>query len=153
MRQAARVVHARGTWGGTPRDVVVLDFDARHRRRIAMRGVRGTTFLLDLAETTALRGGDALRLEDGGLVEVVAAPEPLVEVSAADPAAMLRIAWHLGNRHLPVQLAGRRLRLRCDHVIEALIAGLGGRPVPIEAPFDPEGGAYAGSHGHPHGHD
>ena len=147
---AARAIRARGTWDGTPRDVVVLDFDARHRRRLAMRGVRGLAFLLDLAEATALRGGDALVLEDGGLVEIVAAPEPLVEVSAADAAAMVRIAWHLGNRHLPVQLVGKRLRLRRDHVIEAMISGLGGRVLAIEAPFDPEGGAYAEAHGHPH---
>ena len=146
----ARAVRARGTWRVEPADVVVLDFDARHRRRVAMRGVRGLSFLLDLAEATALRGGDALVLDDGGLVEIVAAPEPLAEVSAADAAAMVRIAWHLGNRHLPVQLAGPRLRLRRDHVIEAMIAGLGGRLRPIEAPFDPEGGAYAAGHGHEH---
>ncbi|MBE7220328.1 MAG: urease accessory protein UreE [Caulobacteraceae bacterium] len=149
---AARAVCARGAWTQPPRDVVVLDFDARHRRRVAMRGVHGLAFLLDLAEATALRGGDALVLDDGALVEIVAAPEPLVEVSASDPAAMVRIAWHLGNRHLPVQLAGRRLRLRRDHVIEAMIAGLGGRLVEIDAPFDPEGGAYAGGHGHGHDH-
>lgn len=151
---AARGVRPRGTWEGAPRDVVVLDFDARHRRRVAMQGVRGLSFLLDLAEATALRGGDAMVLDDGALVEVVAAPEPLVEVSASDPAAMVRIAWHLGNRHLPVQLAGKRLRLRRDHVIEAMILGLGGKLVEIEAPFDPEGGAYSeGGHGHGHTHD
>ena len=134
--------------------MVVLNFDARHRRRLAMRGVRGTTFLLDLAEAVALRGGDALVLEDGSLIEVVAAPEDLVEVSAVDPAAMVRMAWHLGNRHLPVQLSGQRLRLRRDHVIEAMLEGLGGRLVAIEAPFDPEGGAYDESHAHSptHGH-
>ena len=148
---AARSLRPRGTWAGAPRDVVVLDFDARHRRRVAMQGVRGLSFLLDLAEATALRGGDALVLDDGDLVEVVAAPEPLAEVSAAEPVAMVRIAWHLGNRHLPVQLAGKRLRLRRDHVIEAMILGLGGKLVEIEAPFDPEGGAYAeGGHGHAH---
>ena len=138
-----------GTWTGEPRDVVVLAFDDRHRRRMAMRGVRGTAFLLDLAEAVALRGGDALLLDDGTLVEVVAAPEALVEISG-DEAATVRIAWHLGNRHLPVQLAGRKLRIRRDHVIEAMVEGLGGRLRPIEAPFDPEGGAYAG-HGHGHG--
>jgi urease accessory protein len=150
---AARGVRPRGTWADTPRDVVVLDFDARHRRRVAMQGVRGLSFLLDLPEATALRGGDALVLDDGALVEVVAAPEPLVEVSAPEPAAMVRVAWHLGNRHLPVQLAGKRLRLRRDHVIEAMILGLGGKLVEIEAPFDPEGGAYAeGGHGHANDH-
>ena len=140
-----------GTWQGRPRDVVVLDFDERHRRRIAMRGVRGTAFLLDLPDAVALRGGDALLLDTGELIEVVAAPEPLAEITGADAAAAIRIAWHLGNRHLPVQLAGRRLRIRRDHVIEAMVAGLGGRVVAIEAPFDPEGGAYAGGHGHSHG--
>ncbi len=148
----ATVVRPRGSWGERPLDCVVLDFDARHRRRIAMTGVKGTPLLLDLAEATALRGGDALLLEDGALIEVVAAPEPLVEIAGADPAATVRIAWHLGNRHLPVQLVGRRLRIRRDHVIEAMVTGLGGRLVPIEAPFDPEGGAYAGSGHGPHGH-
>jgi urease accessory protein len=151
----ATSVQPSATWSAEPLDVVVLDFDARHRRRVVMRGVRGTAFLLDLAEATALRGGDALVLDDGGLIEVVAAPEPLAEVGAPE-AAMLRIAWHLGNRHLPVQLAGRRLRIRRDHVIEAMIERLGGRVVAIEAPFDPEGGAYAEggapAHGHAHGH-
>jgi urease accessory protein len=129
----------------------VLDFDERHRRRVAMSGVKGTQFLLDLAEAVALRGGDALLLEDGALVEVVAAPEPLAEIKSADAGAMVRIAWHLGNRHLPVQLAGRRLRIRRDHVIEAMVAGLGSAIVLIEAPFDPEGGAYAGEDGAGHG--
>ena len=120
-----------------------------------MRGVRGIDFLLDLAETTALRGGDALRLEDGRLIEIVAAPEPLAEIVATDIATMVRIAWHLGNRHLPTQLLGGKLRIRRDHVIEAMAKGLGGRVISIEAPFDPEGGAYAEAdargHGHSHG--
>lgn len=150
--RATRVV-AAGSWGDEASDVVVLAFDDRHRRRVAMRGVRGTAFLLDLPGALALRGGDALVLEDGRLVEIVGAPEPLVEISGANEAATVRIAWHLGNRHLPVQLAGRRLRIRRDHVIEAMVEGLGGLLRPIEAPFDPEGGAYAGGHAHAHGHD
>ena len=155
LRRAA-ALRARGTWQGEPLDVVVLDFNDRHRRRLAMRGVRGTGFLLDLPEALTLRGGDALELEDGRLIEVVAAPEPLAEISATDPAAVVRIAWHLGNRHLPVQLLGRRLRMRRDHVIEAMVTGLGGMIVAIEAPFDPEGGAYASGgdgpeHDHRHG--
>lgn len=147
-------MRGQNTWAGRPLDCVVLDFDARHRRRVAMTGVQGTAFLLDLAEATALRGGDALVLDDGALIEVVAAPEPLAEITSPDAAAMVRIAWHLGNRHLQVQLVGKRLRIRCDHVIEAMVLGLGGRVVMIEAPFDPEGGAYAeGEHGHHHSHD
>ena len=153
MDRASSVL-ACGAWSAAPLDVVVLDFDSRHRRRMAMRGVRGTAFLLDLATATALRAGDALVLDGGALIEVVAAPEPLAEIGVADAAAMVRIAWHLGNRHLPVQLTGRRLRIRRDHVIEAMVEGLGGQVVAIEAPFDPEGGAYAGgeSRGHSHGH-
>lgn len=149
----AGTVRPRGTWHERAADCVVLGFDDRHRRRLRLVGVRGLAFLLDLAEATALRGGDALLLDDGRLVEVVAAPEPLVEVTAKDSAAMLRIAWHLGNRHLQVQLVGRRLRLRRDHVIEAMIEGLGGKLRTIEAPFDPESGAYAGGgYNHSHGH-
>jgi urease accessory protein len=121
----------------------VLDFDDRHRRRMAMTGTRGLEFLLDLEHATALRGGDALVLEDGRLIEVVAAAEPLLEIRAADPHHLVRLAWHLGNRHLPTQIMAKSLRIRRDHVIEAMVKGLGARVIEIEAPFDPEGGAYA----------
>ncbi len=120
-----------------------------------MTGTRGLEFLLDLEHAVALRGGDALVLEDGRLVEVVAAPEPLVEIRGADPVHLVRIAWHLGNRHLPTQIAGKGLRIRRDHVIEEMVRGLGARVIEIEAPFDPEGGAYAAAHAahdHAHGH-
>jgi urease accessory protein len=134
-----------------PADAVVLDFDDRHRRRMAMTGTRGLNFLLDLQNAVALRGGDALVLEDGRLVEVVAAPEPLLEIRGRDPHHLIRLAWHLGNRHLPTQIMAKGLRIRRDHVIEAMVKGLGARVIEIEAPFDPEGGAYAGAaHGHPH---
>ena len=132
-------------------DTVVLDFDDRHRRRMTMRGTRGLAFLLDLENAIALRGGDALVLEDGRLVEVVAAPEPLLEIKGHDPHHLIRVAWHLGNRHLPTQIMAKALRIRRDHVIEAMVKGLGARVIEIEAPFDPEGGAYAGAaHGHAH---
>src|SRR5215469_8587474 len=135
----------------TPADTVVLDFDDRHRRRMAMTGTRGLAFLLDLQNAVALRGGDALVLEDGRLVEVVAAPEPLLEIKGHDPLHLNRLAWHLGNRHLPTQIMARGLRIRRDHVIEAMVKGLGARVIEIEAPFDPEGGAYTGAvHGHAH---
>ncbi|MGB6638209.1 MAG: urease accessory protein UreE [Bradyrhizobium sp.] len=141
-------------WSEPPADTVVLDFDDRHRRRMAMTGTRGLEFLLDLEHAVALRGGDALVLEDGRLVEVVAAPEPLLEIRCNDPQHLVRVAWHLGNRHLPTQITGRALRIRRDHVIEGMVKGLGARVIEIEAPFDPEGGAYAGDdHGHEtHGH-
>jgi len=149
-----RATEVRGQyrWAEAPADTVVLDFDDRHRRRMAMTGTRGLEFLLDLESAVALRGGDALVLEDGRLVEVVAAPESLVEIRGADPQHLVRIAWHLGNRHLPTQIVGKGLRIRRDHVIEAMVKGLGARIIEIEAPFDPEGGAYATAQDHDHGH-
>ena len=145
----ATQVRGQHRWSAPPADTVVLDFDDRHRRRMAMTGTRGLEFLLDLENAVALRGGDALVLEDGRLIEVVAAPEPLVEIRGSDPHHLVRVAWHLGNRHLPTQIMGKGLRIRRDHVIEAMVQGLGARVIEIEAPFDPEGGAYAGP-GHAH---
>ena len=157
-------VHGQHNWKEPAADTVVLDFDDRHRRRLAMTGTRGLAFLLDLEQAVALRGGDALVLDDGRLVEVVAAAEPLLEIRGADPQHLVRLAWHLGNRHLPTQIVGKGLRIRRDHVIEAMVQGLGAKVVEIEAPFDPEGGAYAApapgaadhahdkhDHGHVHG--
>jgi urease accessory protein len=153
----ATEVKGQHRWAEAPADTVVLDFDDRHRRRMAMTGTRGLEFLLDLEHAVALRGGDALVLEDGRLIEVVAAPEPLLEIKGSDPHHLIRVAWHLGNRHLPTQLMPKALRIRRDHVIEAMVRGLGARVIEIEAPFDPEGGAYAASvhdHAHEHqGHD
>ncbi|MBR0797816.1 urease accessory protein UreE [Bradyrhizobium jicamae] len=166
----ATKVFGQHRWKEAPADTVVLDFDDRHRRRMVMSGTRGLEFLLDLETAVALRGGDALVLEDGRLVEVVAAPEPLLEIRGSDPHHLIRVAWHLGNRHLPTQIMPKGLRIRRDHVIEAMVQGLGARVIEIEAPFDPEGGAYAGhadaeahadahgghdhahSHAHAHGH-
>jgi urease accessory protein len=145
----ATQVRGQHRWSETPADAVVLDFDDRHRRRMVMTGTRGLEFLLDLEHAVALRGGDALVLDDGRLIEVVAAPEPLLEIRCSDPQHLVRVAWHLGNRHLPTQITPRGLRIRRDHVIEAMVKGLGARIIEIEAPFDPEGGAYAGG-GHAH---
>ena len=145
----ATQVRAQHRWTQAPADTVVLDFDDRHRRRMAMRGTRGLEFLLDLENAIVLRGGDALVLDDNRLVEVVAAPEPLAEIRSNDPQHLVRVAWHLGNRHLPTQVTAKGLRIRRDHVIEAMVKGLGARVIEIEAPFDPEGGAYAGG-GHVH---
>ena len=140
------------TWFGEPADKVVLDYGDRHRRRLAMKGNKGVAFLLDLAAPAELRGGDALVLEDGRLIEVVAAPEPLLEIRAADAPHLARLAWHLGNRHVAVQVLPAALRVRRDHVIADMAAQLGAEVLDIEAPFDPEGGAYA-SGGHHHHHD
>jgi urease accessory protein len=152
MIRAIRVI-ASGDWKSAAVDTVVLEFEDRYRRRIAMTGVAGTEFLLDLPEAIALRSGDALALEDGRLIEVIGAAEPLSEIRTESPEHLLRLAWHLGNRHLAVQVVGSRLRIRRDHVIEAMIKGLGGQIRALEAAFDPEGGAYAKAvHGHDHDH-
>ncbi len=162
--QHAHAVLPSGAWSGEPADTVVLDYDERYRRRVTMTGVRGLEFLLDLPEAVMLRAGDGLQFEDGRIVEVVAAPESLVEIRAADAAALTRVAWHLGNRHLPTELMRKSLRIRRDPVIEEMARGLGGTVVAIEAPFNPEGGAYVRAaaqahghdhhgHGHDHGHD
>src|SRR6267154_181337 len=140
----ATQVRGQHRWTVAPADTVVLDFDGRHGRRMAMTGTHGLEFLLDLENAVALRGGDALVLDDGRLIEVVAAPEPLLEIRGTDPHHLVRVAWHLGNRHLPTQIMAKGLRIRRDHVIEAMVKGLGARVIEIEAPFDPEGGAYAG---------
>ena len=157
----AESVLAAGSWKSEPCDSVVLEFDERHRRRVAMSGVRGLEFLLDLPEAVTLRAGDGLQLDDGRIVEVVAAPEPLAEIRAADAAQLVRIAWHLGNRHLSTELTAKSLRVRRDAVIEEMVRGLGGKVTAIQAPFNPEGGAYArlptghdhGDHGHGRSHD
>lgn len=146
-------VRTAGTWHtATAADVVRLDFDGRHRRRHMMTGEGGLSFLLELPRAVALRDGDGLALSDGRIVRVTAAPEPLIEITASSMGALMRIAWHLGNRHLPTQLMGDRLRIRHDHVIRAMIEGLGGATADVEAPFDPEGGAFARADPHDHHH-
>jgi urease accessory protein len=142
-----------GSWDATREvDHVLIDFDHRHRRRILLPTEGGNQVLLDLPQAARLRHGDGLRLDDGGVIRVCAKPEPLLEIYAHDEGELVRIAWHLGNRHLPVQLLGARIRIRADHVIAAMVQGLGGHVDTIEAPFDPEPGAYAGGHHHHH-HD
>ena len=150
----ANFISPKGAWQAKPADTIELDFDERHRRRVAMKGTNGLEFLLDLPEAVMLRGGDALVLEDGRLIEVVAAPEPLAEIRVAEPRELARLAYHLGNRHLPVQILANRIRIRGDEVIENMARGLGAKIAHIEAAFDPEGGAYAGpeiEEGHVHG--
>jgi len=150
----AREVKAAGDWDeNSALDAVELDAHERHRRRVVLKGKRGTKFLLDLPQATALRHGDGLVLEDGAIVRVIGRPEPLVEIAAANAHDLARLAWHIGNRHVDVQIVGERLRIRRDHVIEDMLRGLGARLTPIEAAFDPERGAYDHHHGHSHHHD
>src|SRR5438067_232531 len=150
MRRASEI-KAAGTWNAASAvDRVVLDAAERHRRRIALTGERGTAFLLDLPHTTALKDGDGLVLDDGAIVRVARKAGPLVEITAKSPHELARLAWHIGNRHIEMQVLGDRLRIRRDHVLEDMLRGLGARLTSIEAPFEPEHGAYG--HGEDHDH-
>ena len=145
-------VRRAGFWNpADAADFVVLDAGDRHRRRIVLKGERGTEFLLDLDEAVALRDGDGIMLDDGGIVLVAGQAESLAEVSARTPLALVQLAWHLGNRHTDVQIVGDRLRIRRDHVLEEMVSGLGGRVTAIDAPFDPEPASPHGHHEHAHG--
>ena len=143
-------VLAAGTWDVAREvDVVLVDYDRRHRRRILLTTEAGREVLLDLPHAARLRHGDGLLLEGGGVVRVAARAEKLADIHAHDDGDLVRIAWHLGNRHLPVQLLGAHLRIRRDHVIADMVRGLGGHVTEVMAPFDPEAGAYAiGGHSH-----
>jgi urease accessory protein len=152
MRRASSVCRAASVDDSRVIDCVVLDADERHRRRITLTGEGGTAFLLDLPRATALRDGDGLVLDDGAIVRVAGKPEPLVEIAAASSHDLARFAWHIGNRHTDVQVVGDKLRIRRDHVLEDMLRGLGARLTPIEAPFDPEHGAYGHHHHHDHSH-
>lgn len=149
MRRATALAKA-GAWPeASALTSVTLAFDERHRRRIVLAAADGAPVLLDLARAQVLADGDALRLEDGGWIAVRAAPEPVIEVGGGDAALAARLAWHLGNRHAPVQvLVDGALRLRDDHVLAAMLEGLGATLRRCIAPFTPEIGAYAGA-----GHD
>jgi urease accessory protein len=148
MMRAIAVLPA-GTWNASETtDAVLLDHDHRHRRRIALHTELGAELLLDLLQAARLRDGDGLALEGGGIIAVRAKPEPLLEIRAPGDATLLRIAWHLGNRHLPVQVLEERLRIRADRVIADMVNRLGGSVEGIDAPFDPEPGAYADPHYH-----
>jgi urease accessory protein len=146
-RQAARHI-----------DSVMLTADQRRIQTGQLTGVKGTVIAFMLPEPVLLRMGDALELDDGSLVDVVVEPEPLIEMRGNNLTHLARLAWHLGDRHVPVQILANRLRLRRDDALEAMLAALGARLTAIEAPFDPEGGAYAAPgndhrHHHDHHHD
>ena len=119
-------------------------------RRKRLISATGVSFLVDLAETVSLDPGDALRLEDGRLIGVAAALEPCLRVTGPLP----RLAWHIGNRHTPCQIAADHLLIRADHVLEGMLRGLGATVTPTMAAFAPEGGAYGHGRtmGHDHGH-
>ena len=131
---------------------LTLDFDARHRRRFRLTADQGDDILLDLPQAIAMADGDGLQLEDGRWIKVQAAPEDLVEITTEDPVQLMRLAWHLGNRHLPTEIRHDVLRIRPDHVIEDMLRGFGADLRQVQAAFQPEGGAYGHAHHHEH-HD
>ncbi len=158
MPRATSVQPAAHRKGGTVVDTLILPYAQRQVKQGFLFGVKGICVEIDLAEPARLRTDDALVLDNGELVEVVAEAEPLIEVRAPDLAALARLAWHLGDRHVPVQILERRLRLARDPAIETLLESLGAKVAMIDAPFEPEGGAYEaaqehGHHDHHHGHD
>src|SRR3954451_16110429 len=132
-------------------DRVVLDADDRQRRRIVLTGERGTRLLLDLEKPVTLHDGDGLVLDDGSIVIVAGQAEQLIEVSATAPLDLVRLAWHIGNRHTDIQFVDKSFRIRRDHVLEEMLIGLGAPTRPLDAPFDPEPAAPGG--GGPHHHD
>lgn len=160
MIRATQVLKA-GSWQATPAERITLSYDERHRRRLRFVAEGGMEFLLDLPRTTVLRSGDGLQLEDGRVILVIAGPEALLEIRAVDADQLARLAWHIGNRHLPAQITTRCILIREDPVIEDMLRGLGAVVRHVEAPFTPEPGAYdsshsllfasGGAHGHSHG--
>jgi urease accessory protein len=127
---------------------VCLDYDARFIRRKRLVTVCGRGVLVDLAETVSLAAGECLQLADGNLIVVRAAEEDVLKVTGDH---LPRLAWHIGNRHTPCQIEAAHLLIRRDHVLEAMLRGLGADVHPTTAPFTPEGGAYG--HGRTLGHD
>lgn len=152
--QSASIHRPAGHW---PKEKAVgtltLDFDARHRRRIRLTSDHGEDVLLDLPKTVALADGDGLQLDNGEWLTIKAASESLIEVRHPDRRQLVRLGWHLGNRHLPTEIREDSLHIRPDHVIEDMLIGFGARLLKIEAPFQPEGGAYGSSQHSHHHHD
>jgi len=127
---------------------LVLPFERRQKSRLRAVLSTGEEAGVVLTRGTILRGGDWLVASDGRVIEVVAAPEAVLHVECATPLELTRAAYHLGNRHVPVQVGDGWLRLCADHVLEDMLKGLGARVSPLEAPFEPEAGAYGGGHHH-----
>lgn len=131
--------------------ILTLPYDARCKSRLAAQLDDGEDVALLMPRGTVLAEGDILVADDGGLVRVVAANETLMRVTAVNAAQLMRAAYHLGNRHTPVELGDGYLQLEIDTVLQQMLQGIGMEVTHIEAPFQPEPGAYGG--GHRHGHD
>src|SRR3954468_5891364 len=138
MRRVTEIKRA-GEWHAVAAiDRIVLDSADRHRRRLVFTGEGGVSALFDWPQPVLLKDGDGLLLDDGAILLVSGEPEPLLELGAGSPLQLMRLAWHLGNRPADIQIFGDRVRIRRDHVLEAMVAGLGATVITVEAPFDPE---------------
>jgi urease accessory protein len=148
--ERARRVRRAGDWTGPAADRLELDYEARFLRRKRIVARSGRAVMVDLPETVSLDAGDALETEGGALIEISAAAEPLLRITGDLP----RLAWHIGNRHTPCQVGTDHLLIRDDHVLAAMLRGLGAGVEAQSGPFTPEGGAYGHgrTHGHSHGH-
>ena len=158
MQRATSIVRKAAVKADKVIDSVSLDHEGRQRRRITLTGEKGTAFLLDLEKTATLNDGDAVKLEDGFLILVKAAPQTLIEIKAENPTRLLKTAWHIGNRHTPAEITADAIYIEDDHVLAEMIRGLGCSMTVVSRPFQPERGAYHdhahGDHGHDHhGHD
>jgi urease accessory protein len=150
MRHVSGIADA-GTWDRARAiDRVVLNAADRVRRRIVLTTENETKLMLDFAEPMMLRDGDGLVLDDGRIVTVAGQAEELLEISATKPLDLIRLAWHIGNRHTDAQFVGEALRIRRDHVLKEMVKGLGAVTREIETTFEPE---PAASHGHDHAHE
>lgn len=145
---AVIALHAAADRREAPIDTITLDHDERRVRRKLLRGAKGTEVLLDLPQVTTLEHGQRLELDIGGDVEIIAAPELLYEIRARDTAHLIRLAWHIGNRHTPAQLEDQRILIKRDHVLKTMLEGLGAKVSNVTEPFFAEHGAY---HSHSHG--
>ena len=144
----ARIHLGKDRWQGPAAAVVTLSYDERFLRRKRLVTDAGEAVMVDLAQTTNLDPGDALETDDGRRIEVRAADEPVVRVTGPN---LARLAWHIGNRHTPCEVQSDHLVIRQDHVLEAMLVGLGASLTRVIGPFRPEGGAYG--HGRTLGHD
>lgn len=131
-----------------PYGELVLPFDLRVRSRLRTRLVSGEEAVLKTERGAILRGGECLKAEDGRVVRIAAAPEKVMHVTCADQFELTRAAYHLGNRHVAVEIGEGYLRIAADHVLRDMLLGLGAQIDELEAPFEPESGAYGGGHGH-----
>jgi urease accessory protein len=147
-------ISERAPVGAQVDDSVVLPFDLRQKSRLRVRLESNLEAALLLPRGTILRGGDLLRSGDGRVIAVVAADEPVLDVTARDAQQLLRAVYHLANRHVPLQIGAGWIRIEQDHVLKDMLLGLGMQVSEQAAPFEPEAGAYGGhAHGHDHSHD